>query len=132
MRRKYCEDISLLGTLFVQEYISTICFVYVLCVYDTTDHILPVVCFYDFFVFNSSLHTVQQPIGSAAQRLPVLSSNNQPHTVRYYLSFRKGCLKDKIITYCISNCFFSFKKTKNRKTLKNILSFHKQQRNRSF
>lgn len=33
----------------MQEYISTTCFVYVLCVYDTTDHILPVVCFSDFF-----------------------------------------------------------------------------------
>lgn len=50
MRRKYCEDISLLGTLFVQEYISTICFVYVLCVYNATDHILPVISFYVFCV----------------------------------------------------------------------------------
>lgn len=59
MRRKHGGDISLLGKLFVQEYISTIRFVYVLCVYNATNHILPVVCFYDFFVFNSSLHTVQ-------------------------------------------------------------------------
>lgn len=57
--------------LFVQEYISTISFVYVLCVYDTTDHILPSL-FLGFFVFNSSLHTVQLPFQSAAQILPML------------------------------------------------------------
>lgn len=58
--RSHCEGISLLGMLIVQEYTSRIYFY--MCYVFTTDHILSVG--FEFFVFNSSLHTVQSPVES--------------------------------------------------------------------
>lgn len=59
MRRKNGEDISLLGTLFVQEYIGTIRFcIRVMCFTTQLTTFFRFV-FMIFFVFNSSLDTVQ-------------------------------------------------------------------------
>lgn len=113
MRGKYCEGISLLGTLLVQEYISTMHFVYMLCVYDTTDHILPVVCFYDFFFLCLTAVYIQYSslLNLQLKDCPCSgSTTNHIHCILLPQFFGKGCLKDYVL-----HLKLLFKKTEKKK-----------------
>lgn len=124
----------------MQEYISTIvfCFFCITCFfvfYDTSDHILPAVL-YIFFsispeppdcVLTAFYRQLQQLTEPTTQRLPGVLRDHPP-SIHYTLlpqvfrdpKKKKACIKDKIIKYCILNCFIRKTEQRNYNVVKSF------------